>query len=141
MNKATRPRSPPRRLMKSRAVPVGCGLLFLFLLKFVFFFGYVPTASMEPAIREGSFVFGVRACGELKRGDVVVFEHEGLLLVKRIAGVPGDAVYGAGGRALTVPEGCYYVLGDNPEDSADSRQWSDPFVPAGRIIAKLWSAR
>ena len=27
-----------------------------------------------------------------------------------------------------VPDGCYYLLGDNAEHSMDSRYWENPFV-------------
>ena len=129
-----------RRLIRNWAVPVGRGLFFLFILRFVFFVGYVPSVSMEPAIKEGSFIFGIRVFGEPERGDVVVFERNNMLMVKRVAGIPGDVVCAAGG-ALTVPDGSYFVLGDNPEDSYDSRYWDEPFVPGSSIIAKLWPPR
>jgi len=125
----------------TRAVPIGCGLIFLFLLKFVFFIGYVPTASMEPSIREDSLIFGARVFEKLEKGDVVVFMHEGRLLVKRIAGVQGDIVYNTADESMTVPFGCYYMLGDNAKDSVDSRSWDEPFVYEKDIIAVIWSAR
>jgi signal peptidase I len=137
-------KAPPgmiRRLAKNWAVPFGCGLLFLFLLKFVFFFGYVPSASMEPTIREGSFIFGVRVYEDLRRGDVIVFEHAGRLLVKRVAGVPGDTVNVIDGDTLTVPEDSFFMAGDNPADSCDSRYWDEPFVEQKdvvAVIAEIW---
>ena len=136
MTKQKNLRSIVRRLVKNWAVPVGCGLVFLFLLRFVFFFGYVPSASMEPAIREGSFIFGIRTVGELKLGDVVIFEHEGFLLTKRIASLPGDSVI-IGDEAALVPDDCYFMLGDNDDVSLDSRCWDDPFVKRSAIIALL----
>ena len=125
-----------RRLIKNWVAPVGCGLVFLFLLKFVFFFGYVPSASMGPTIKEGSFIFGVRLVGELKLDDVVVFERDGQLLTKRIAALPGDMVT-IGGEAVIVPDGCYYMLGDNADVSIDSRCWDEPFVGRTQVIAVL----
>ena len=109
---------------------------------------------MEPAIKEGSIIFGFRIYGELERGDIVVFEHKGRLLVKRIIALPGDVVYidddtadvsvgselpGAT-RMLTVPDGSYFVLGDNTDASIDSRCWEDPFITLERIIALILTA-
>ena len=140
MTKAKKPRTIIRRLIRNWAVPVGCGLLFLFLLKFVFFFGYVPSDSMEPTLKTGSFILGTRMFGELQHGDIVVLEHENRLLVKRIAGVPGDVVI-IGTTNRTVPDGCYFMLGDNAEQSSDSRTWEEPFVRANKIHAVIFAAR
>ena len=123
-------------LIRDWAVPAGCGLVILFLLKFVFFFGYVPSASMEPAIKEGSFIFGIQVFGELAHREIVVFERENRLLLKRIAGVPGDVVF-IGADSLTVPDGCYFVLGDNEGHSIDSRYWDDPFVSQEQVAALI----
>ncbi len=38
---------------------------------------------------------------------------------------------------VTVPEGCYYMLGDNRNNSEDSRFWKDPFVKEKDMIAKV----
>ena len=112
-------------------------LLGTFLLfQFVLFIGYVPTESMEPTIYKGSYVIGSRLFGELKVGDIIAFEHEGKPLVKRIAAVGGDVVEHNGQR-LTVPEGYFYVLGDNTQSSFDSRYWKDPFVQSENLLSVL----
>ena len=58
--------------------------------------------------------------------------------MKRIAAVGGDIVE-KNGTSMTVPEGCYYVLGDNADSSYDSRYWLDPFVDGADVVAKLIS--
>lgn len=106
------------------------------LFRFVFFVGYVPTESMEPTIPKGSYILGCRIFGELKVGGIIVFEHEGKQLVKRISAVGSDVVEHKG-QQLTVPEGCFYVLGDNKRNSLDSRYWEDPFAERCDVIAVL----
>ena len=40
---------------------------------------------------------------------------------------------------LVVPEDCYFMLGDNTQNSLDSRYWEDPFITEDQILAiVLW---
>lgn len=39
---------------------------------------------------------------------------------------------------ITVPEGCYFLLGDNRNNSEDARYWPNTFVPKKDIEAKAW---
>ena len=115
-------------------IPVFCAILVLVLFRFIFYLGYVPTASMEPTIHQGSLILGLRQFGELHTGDVVIFRRNGRTLVKRIAAAPGET-YILNGRPITVPAGQYLLLGDNADDSYDARYWDDPFVPEKDMIA------
>lgn len=117
-------------------LPVFITLITVILLKSVFLFGYVPTASMEPTLPKGSYIVGLRFYTDLEKGDIIIFRHDGKLLVKRIAAVGGEYVE-RNGEFLLVPEGCYYVLGDNAGNSLDSRYWNKPFVWEEDIVAKL----
>lgn len=118
------------------AVPVVITAIVFFLLQFVFLVGYVPSASMEPTLHQGSYILGIRFYGELETGDIVIFKHDEKLLVKRISAVGGDVIEHAG-QELLVPNGCYYMLGDNLANSYDSRYWDDPFISESSIAAKL----
>ena len=141
-----------KKIIKQWTAPVLCGLLIFILFQSVFFIGYVPTESMEPTIKAGSCIFGYRIIGEIHQGDILVFRTDGLMLVKRVAAVPGDTIYIADTgevisvneeipdavRILTVPDGCYFMLGDNAEESFDSRSWNEPFIQKTQVIAKVW---
>lgn len=118
-------------------IPFLASVLILILFKLVFLIGYVPTASMEPTIERGSYIVGIRIFSELEVGDIIIFEHEGELLVKRIAAVPGDIVE-RNGTFLVVPEGCYYVLGDNADNSCDSRYWEKPYIQKQNVVAIIF---
>ena len=117
--------------------------------------------SMSPAYRDKQFVLLIKYDKTVERGDVIAFSCEGLKanLIKRIVGVPGDEVVTEGGvlyvngekvkeiggnaqgeerRSYVVPADCYFVLGDYAEKSVDSRDPLVGFVPAERIIGKVW---
>lgn len=139
-----------KKRVRGWVIPISLTLITFILLKVIFFVGYVPTESMEPTLMAGSYIVGIRNSRTLEKGDIIVFHHDGQLLVKRIAGCPGDQIDRRNlaymktvaipvweDPILTVPAGCYFVLGDNTDNSVDSRYWPDPFVRIEEVVAKL----
>ena len=126
-----------KNAVKLSLLPMTVTLVILILFRFVFLLGYVPTASMEPTLKTGSLILGVRVWRDIRKRDIIVFRHNKEYLVKRVEAVGGDLIE-RNGEDLVVPEGGFYVLGDKGQCSWDSRYWDDPFVPESAIVAKVW---
>jgi nickel-type superoxide dismutase maturation protease len=97
----------------------------------------IDGASMVPTLMPEDWALVVTP-RRFHRGDVVVVEHPGrpgYEMVKRLAGVPGDAV---GGRTLGDDE--WWLLGDHDASSTDSRHFG-PVTGAAlkaRVVLVYW---
>ena len=75
-------RSSDARKPRGWVIPVMCAVVTLLVFKMVLLVGYVPSSSMEPTLHKSSIILGLRFHGELKTGDIIIFRHNGELLVK-----------------------------------------------------------
>lgn len=92
---------------------------------------------MEPTLKKGGLIFGTRIFDDLESGDIIVFTKEGTVMVKRIAATADETIT-VDGVSYTIPKNCYFVLGDNEENSIDSRCWIEPFIKKECVIAKIY---
>ena len=120
----------------SVSIPLLITTIALIAFNTIFIIGYVPSASMEPTLKENSLILGLRIYDDLYKGDIIVFNHEGKLLVKRIAAIEGETV-DVNGKQIMIPSNSYYVLGDNINNSVDSRFWNEPFIHEVDIVSKV----
>jgi signal peptidase I len=140
-------------------------ILALLINRFVIYKVVVPTGSMESTIMTGDKVFTLRLSylfNEPKRGDIVVFpfpDNEEDDYIKRIIGIGGDKIEIKDGELfindekmnedyllepmrkhdfgpVNVPEGHYFMMGDNRNSSEDARAWKNKFVDGDKIKGK-----
>ena len=101
-----------------------------------------------------------------ERFDIVIFKYpddESQLFIKRVIGLPGETVSFVGGKVyingepldesaylddtvetdcgeedktFTVPEGSYFMLGDNREISLDARYWKHTYITTDDMKSK-----
>ena len=125
----------------------------------------VPTGSMEHTIETDDCILGFQLAycfSSPERGDIVIFpwpDNPEITYVKRVIGLPGETLEIKNGFVYingepieepylneemvgeygpyVVPEGCYFMLGDNRNHSQDSRRWSNTYLKEEDIMAKV----
>ncbi len=136
------------------------------LSQFVYINATIPSGSMQNTIMQGDRIFGNRLAyikDDPDRYDIIIFKYPddtSKTFIKRVIGLPGETVEIKNGNVYingsdeplddsfcaeetegefgpyVVPEDSYFVMGDNRNNSLDSRYWKNTFVSKDQILAK-----
>jgi signal peptidase I len=152
-------------LLRELIETVVLALLIFLLIRGVIQNFRIEGFSMEPNLHQGQYLIVNKAMYRWvhppERGDIIVFQYPRAPdrdFIKRVIGLPGEkieirdgSVYindvpldepylpeptrGNMAPTVTGPDE-YFVLGDNRDNSSDSRSWGS--LPAESIIGKAW---
>jgi len=140
-------------------------LIYFILHTFVIQPYKVDGQSMEPNLHPSEYLLVDKISYQFnspQRGDIIVFLPPGINpprpYIKRVVGMPGEKFEIKGGQVLingktleepylksshgtdypeiTIPPNGYFVLGDNRNNSSDSRTFG--FVAKQNIIGRAW---
>jgi signal peptidase I len=131
---------------------------------YIIMLNLIPSGSMENTIMTGDIIIATRFDRQnISRYDIVVFippDDPDELYIKRVIGLPGETILVEDGKVYAdgvelddsfltkemkktrgdgtyeVPEDCYFMMGDNRDNSLDSRFWDEKYVPLENILAK-----
>lgn len=140
-------------------------ILFIFLFKtFLFRSIVVSGESMLPNYRDEEVLILRTGHTELERGDIIVARVNGKQYIKRIVGLPSETLqiidgyiyingdlleepytnktteYGIAKEQIVIPDNCYFVMGDNRDNSKDSRMFGaiERKCIIGKAILKIF---
>jgi signal peptidase I len=156
-----KPRSGWRSFLVETLQTIVLAIVMYFLIDTVVARVRVDNISMIPTLQPGEFVLVNKISyrlSDVKRGDIIVF-HYPLNpqedYIKRVIGLPGDDVNITNGQLFVngqeinesyisvtmvsegdwvVPQDALFVMGDNRNQSSDSRAWG--FVPMENLVGK-----
>ena len=113
--------------------------------------------SMFPTLKNGNIVFIKKYDLDLKHNDIVVIKKDNKTIIKRLVGMPNDKIEindylyingekndnlyiedrGNISNAIFLKDNEYFVLGDNRQNSIDSRFDEIGIITKDEIIGKI----
>jgi len=138
----------------------------LLLFIFVVGIQQIVGPSMKPTLNQGDIVIVnklIYRISDIQRNDIVILSQNEKYMVKRVVGLPGEMIEYKNNYIIvngvtykenfikdvntndfslkdlgydTIPKDMYLVLGDNREDSLDSRSYG--LVSKDDIVGKAW---
>jgi type IV secretory pathway protease TraF len=75
---------------------------------------------MLPGLKPGQIIIAKTKIGKLKQRSIVIVEHDNLEKIKRIKAIKNNRIY---------------LLGDNPQESVDSRQFG--WLTSEQVIGEI----
>ncbi|MBQ3409048.1 MAG: signal peptidase I [Clostridia bacterium] len=118
------------------------GIVVFFISTFLFQICFVKGNSMLPTFSDGQVLVARKIAINIRNNDVVIIKKDNKVIIKRVIGIPNDKIkfengyvcvngirfderyvkeFGNITEEITLKENQYFVLGDNRNESVDSR--------------------
>lgn len=143
---------------------VFCAIIGIVIFRlFVYDYMFVQGNSMNEAYKVGDIVLLEKRCSDLKRFDVVIIKINNVKMIKRVIGLPKETVQildgnvyinnkkleddivdikiedaGIASSKIDLAADEYFLLGDNRNESEDSRSDSIGIIKKEQIVGKVF---
>lgn len=133
------------------------GMIIFLVNNFLFQLCFVNGVSMEPCLRNGQVIIIKKFNLDFKYGDIIVIKKNNNIIIKRLVGLPNDNIkideylyindikkeeyyiekkYDFA-EEIYLNDSQYFVIGDNLNNSIDSRSNEIGIIDRNEIIGKM----